>query len=92
MLVIRRRVGQAIVLAENIEIEVIEISRTKVKLGVRAPRSVTVYRREAAVLAQENQSAAALLATSSGTVADLLRLLGNIAIESAKVIPVVADM
>ncbi len=61
MLVLRRRVGEAITIGPDIEIEVIEISRSRVKLGVRAPRSVHVMRRETIRVALENQNAAALL-------------------------------
>ena len=92
MLVIRRRAGEAVLLAGEIEIEVIEISRKRVKLGIRAPREVTVVRRESVVLAQQNQSAALLLAGSPQTVCDLLRLLGNVAANSPQTNPVAADM
>lgn len=91
MLVVRRRAGEAVVLAGEIEIEVIEISRTRVKLGIRAPRHVTVLRREAALLAEQNQSAAALLAASPETVGDLLRLLGSIGAKTSQTYPAPAD-
>lgn len=61
MLVLRRRAGEAIVINGNVEIEIIEISRTRVKLGVMAPREVTVVRRETIAVAAENQKAAELL-------------------------------
>lgn len=61
MLVLRRRVGEAIAIGPDVEIEVIEISRSRVKLGVRAPRSVPVMRRETIRVAIENRDAAALL-------------------------------
>lgn len=77
MLVLRRRVGEAILLGPDIEIEVVEISRTRVKLGVRAPRTVCVTRREAAAVASENREAAAL-ATSGGGIENIVRLLRNI--------------
>jgi carbon storage regulator len=77
VLVVRRRAGEAIVLGDEIEIEVMEISRTRVKLGVRAPRAVTVVRKESAALAQENQSAACLLSAHPEKLDDLLRLIGN---------------
>jgi carbon storage regulator len=91
MLVVRRRAGEAILLAGDIEIEVVEISRTRVKLGIRAPRHVTVLRREAVLLAQENQNAAGLLASSPETVGDLLRLLGNLGEKSPQTNSVEAD-
>jgi len=78
MLVVRRRAGEAIILNGEIEIEVIEISRTRVKLGVRAPRQVSVLRRESVLLAQQNHSAASLLQERPETVGDLLRLLGSV--------------
>jgi len=61
MLVLRRRVGEAIAISGDIEIEVIEISRTRVKLGVRAPQTVSVTRRETLPIAAENRSASELL-------------------------------
>lgn len=82
MLVVRRRAGEAIVLGEDIEIEVIEISRTRVKLGIRAPREVTVLRRESVHIAQENQCAAGLLTARPEAVVHLLRLLEGICTNS----------
>jgi carbon storage regulator len=92
MLVVRRRAGEAIVLAGEIEIEVIEISRTRVKLGIKAPRTVTVLRRESVALVEENQSAAGLLASRPETVDDLIRLLGNVGAKSAQTSLLGADM
>ncbi len=91
MLVVRRRAGEAIILGEDIEIEVIEISRTRVKLGIKAPRAVTVMRRESAPIAEENQSAACLLSGHPETVGDLLRLLGSVSADFAQTIPKPAD-
>jgi carbon storage regulator len=61
VLVLRRRVGEAIAIGGDIEIEVIEISRTRVKLGVRAPQATSVARRETVPIASENRSASELL-------------------------------
>jgi carbon storage regulator len=94
MLVLRRRAGEAIVLAGGIEIEVMEISRTRVKLGVRAPRDISVSRREVIALAAENRQASDLISRrGEGGVGDLLRLLGNSSAgEGSKVISRIADM
>jgi carbon storage regulator CsrA len=43
--VVMRRAGEAIIVAGDIEVEIIEISRTRVKLGITAPREVTVTRK-----------------------------------------------
>lgn len=76
MLVVRRRAGEGIVVAGEIAIEVIEISRTRVKLGISAPRQVPVLRRETVALRDENRQAAALIGERGlGAVAELLRVL-----------------
>lgn len=46
MLVVRRRVGERIVVGTGIEIIVTEIGSRSVRLGVRAPRGVLVLRGE----------------------------------------------
>lgn len=74
MLVLRRRAGEAILLGDDIEIEVVEISRTRVKLGVKAPRNLPVLRREAAAVAGENKASAL---ASGDDIQNILRLLRN---------------
>jgi carbon storage regulator len=93
MLVLRRRTGEAIVVGGDIEIEVMEISRTRVKIGVRAPRNVSVVRRETVTLAAENRRASDLIANrGTNGVTDLLRLLQQISSESLKAASDQVDM
>ena len=40
MLVIRRRSGESLLVGDNVEIEILEVSGGQVKLGIRAPRDV----------------------------------------------------
>ena len=61
MLVLRRRAGEAITIGGDVEVEIMEISRTRVKLGVRAPRAVAVLRRETIPVAAENREASELI-------------------------------
>jgi carbon storage regulator len=91
MLIVRRRAGEAIVVAGDVEIEVIEITRTRVKLGVRAPREVSVTRREAQTVASENRNAAGLLAACAVD-ADILGFFGKISGKGAKTAEGTADM
>lgn len=65
MLVLRRRAGESI-LVGDIEIEVMEVSRSRVKLGVRAPVHVPVIRKETLRVARENRMASGFL-TESGS-------------------------
>jgi carbon storage regulator len=46
MLVLSRRVGEKIVIGNNIVVTVVDTARGKVKIGVDAPREITVYRQE----------------------------------------------
>lgn len=46
MLVLSRKFGERIVIAECIEISVVQIRGNKVRLGVTAPRNVSVDRLE----------------------------------------------
>ena len=44
MLVLSRKVGEAIKLADDIEITVLAIDNLRVRLGIRAPRHINVRR------------------------------------------------
>jgi carbon storage regulator len=46
MLVLRRRIGERIVIDGRIEVTVLRVRGGKVRLGVAAPRSVRVLRQE----------------------------------------------
>jgi carbon storage regulator len=46
MLVLTRRLGEAITIGEQIKITVVDIDGNQVKLGVEAPRSIEIYREE----------------------------------------------
>lgn len=51
MLVLTRRIGEELVIGENIRVSVVRVEGGKVRLGVVAPRSVRVQREE--VLAKQ---------------------------------------
>lgn len=46
MLVLARRMNQSIMIGEDIEIIIVDIKGDQVKIGIKAPRSVTVHRAE----------------------------------------------
>ena len=46
MLVLSRKTGERIVIADNIFIEVVEIRGDKARIGIVAPRDVPVHREE----------------------------------------------
>lgn len=46
MLILNRKKGERLIIGDNIEITVIDVQGESVKLGITAPRSVSVYRKE----------------------------------------------
>ncbi len=46
MLVLSRQRGEAIMIGDDVEITIVDIRGDKVRLGIRAPRSTTVHRKE----------------------------------------------
>ncbi|MBP7736686.1 MAG: carbon storage regulator CsrA [Spirochaetes bacterium] len=46
MLVLARRLNESIMIGDDIEVVIIDIKGDQVKLGIRAPKRVTVHRKE----------------------------------------------
>jgi len=60
MLIMRRRAGEAIQIGPNIEIEILEVTPTRVKIGVVAPAELLILRKEIVLTRNENLAAAGL--------------------------------
>lgn len=72
MLVLTRKKGQSIMVGDEIEISVVEINGDAIRLGIRAPRDVSIYRREIyEAILEENIRAAG----SSARMAEQLKTL-----------------
>jgi carbon storage regulator len=48
MLVLTRKLGESIIIDDNIEVVVLKLANGLVKLGVKAPRETSVHRAEVA--------------------------------------------
>ena len=46
MLVLSRKKGESLIIGENIELQVVDIQGDKVRLGINAPRDVSILRKE----------------------------------------------
>ena len=54
VLSLSRRKDEAIVINDNIEIKVIDIKGDQIKLGISAPKSVPIYRKEVYLQIQDS--------------------------------------
>lgn len=58
MLVLTRKIGETILIGETIEVKVVAIDGEQVKLGVEAPKTLKIFRKELyEVIQQENKDA-----------------------------------
>ena len=76
MLIVRRRKGEAILIGDNVELEILDISPTQVKVGIRAPKEVSVFRKEIRLTREANVAAA----NGSATPATLESFVGKLRI------------
>lgn len=63
MLVLSRKKGQSIMIGEDIEISVVDIQGDQIRLGINAPRNVSIHRKEVFLeIQEENRKAAEIKA------------------------------
>ena len=67
-----RREGETILIGEDIEVVIAHIGRSRVKVGIRAPREMPVIAREVKLVREENVAAAA---RSDGALSNLIARL-----------------
>ena len=72
MLVMARRQGETILIGDEIEIVIAHIGRSRVKVGIRAPRQMLVIAREMKLVREENLRAA------GATAGDLTSLVARL--------------
>lgn len=75
MLVVSRKQDESIVIGNEIEIVVVRIDRHTVRLGVKAPRSISVHRKE--VYEEIRLENLAATQTQSMEITTLQKLLGS---------------
>jgi len=73
VLVLARRVNQSIMIGDEIEVVVVDIKGDQIKLGIRAPRTVSVHRSEVhKEIQDQNREAAATQPDALATLKDLM--------------------
>lgn len=79
MLVLSRKRGQSIIIHDDIEITVLETEGDVVKIGITAPKEVTIVRKELYVSVKEsNQEAASQLLNVQQLSAELKKFKRNL--------------
>jgi len=68
MLILSRKVNESIMVGENIEVKIVDISNRSVKLGIEAPKEVSVHRKEIFELIKNENLLAAPMADKNKVV------------------------
>ena len=58
MLMMKRRAGESILIGDDIEIHLAHIGRTRVKIGILAPRNIPAVAKEVKLVRDQNRAAA----------------------------------
>lgn len=61
MLVLSRKKGQSIVLGDGVEITVLDVEGEAIKIGIKAPKDISILRKELLDSVQETNKEAAVL-------------------------------
>jgi carbon storage regulator len=75
MLILARKTNERIMIGDDIEVSVVDIKGDQVKLGVKAPKNVKVYRQEVFEAIQAENRAAAQ--TANRSLPDINQYLGE---------------
>lgn len=46
MLILNRKIGESIILDDHIEIKILEVQDGRVKIGIEAPKNISILRKE----------------------------------------------
>jgi len=58
MLALTRKKGESIIIGDNIEVKILDIEGDRVRLGIEAPREISIHRQEVYKQIQEENKAA----------------------------------
>lgn len=75
MLALSRKTGESVILGNDIELTILEVKGEQVKLGIKAPKSVAIYRKELFEQIQASNKEAAKNAVSA--INNINELFGN---------------
>ena len=78
MLILTRKLGEWITIGDDIRITLLEVKGSQVKLGIEAPKSISIHRQEIYErIREENLSSSEVQASDLSKVHPLLRIIGS---------------
>ena len=80
-MIMRRRQGETILIGGNIEVQIVSIGRSRVKIGINAPKEVVVTAKEVKLVREENLAAA----TEPQPVQALAAVIASILIQNREI-------
>jgi carbon storage regulator len=73
MLALSRKINESIIVGNDIEVTILEVKGDQVKLGINAPKSVPIYRKEIYLQIKESNKEAAETSLSDETLKKLFK-------------------
>lgn len=73
MLALTRKTNESIMIGNDVEISILEIKGDRVKVGIIAPKSIPIYRKEIYIQIQEANKEAIESADSAGNLKELFK-------------------
>jgi carbon storage regulator len=67
MLVLTRKPGQSIMIGDGVEVQVLSVAGEKVRLGITAPRDVSIFRNEVYDRIESEEASASEVEDDPGT-------------------------
>lgn len=72
MLILSRKTGESLIINENIEVKIVDVSGDKVKIGITAPGDIKILRNELCQTVESNKASSASINPKK-----LLEMLNN---------------
>lgn len=79
VLVLSRKIGESLIIGENIEVKILKIDSNAVKIGIIAPPNIKIYRQEIYKhVAAQNKESINAASDNIGNVMSLKEVLKNV--------------
>ncbi len=74
MLALTRKLNESIIINNDIEVVILEVKGDQVKVGIKAPKSVPIYRKEIYDQIQQSNKEAAMTQVSPKSLNDVFKI------------------